>query len=174
MGVRRTDAEIGGRGRAPEGDALPLSGVLQECRRLVCESVGEAADADRSVYRFDELGWLEFERLAHGLLAPLLGCDEASWVGRADEGRMAFVRGGVPLPGVGLVAGPLLVVIAWGPGVGHERLSARARQLARDAGVLPRCALVITNAPVAMRKRPIGACWTSFRAPSIVAGSEER
>jgi hypothetical protein len=109
--------------------------------------VGEAADADRRVYRFDELGWLEFERLANGLLAPLLAFDEPSWFGRADEGRMALVRGGVLLPGVGSVAGPLLVVIAWVPGVGHERLSARARQLAREAGVLPRCALVITNAP---------------------------
>src|SRR5215218_217486 len=125
-------------------DGVPAGG---ERRRLVCESVAEATDADRGVYRFEELGWLEFERLANGLLAAHLGLDDdVSWSGRADEGRLAVVRGDAVLPGVGAVAGPVLVVIAWSPGVGHERLRSRARHLVSEAGVVPRCALVITNA----------------------------
>jgi hypothetical protein len=109
--------------------------------------VGEAADADRGVYRFEELGWLEFERLANGLLARHVGLDDARWFGRADEGRLALIRRDGVVSGVGPVAGPLLVVIAWSPAVARERLSDRVRELAGDAGVVPRCTLVITNAP---------------------------
>src|SRR5215213_3174035 len=127
--------------------APPLLGrVAQRRRRLVCASVGEAADADRGVYRFEELGWLEFERLANGLLAAHPGLNEARWSGRADEGRLAVICGDAELPGVGPITGPVLVLIAWSPAVPREPLRERARDLAREAGVVPRCALVITNA----------------------------
>jgi hypothetical protein len=109
--------------------------------------VGELADPDRGVYRLDELGWLEFERLVHAMLARDPGLADARWSGRADEGRVAIVCGDAVLPGVGPVAGPLLVMVAWSPVVGRERLSGRVRDAAREAGVVPRCALVITNAP---------------------------
>src|SRR5215203_1327632 len=113
---------------------------------LVCAAVDEAADADRGVYRFEELGWLEFERVANALLAGHPGLDEARWSGRADEGRVAVMCGDAELPGVGPVAGPVLVLIAWSPAVPREPLHERARDLTREAGLTPRSALVITNA----------------------------
>ena len=112
--------------------------------------MGEAADRDRgSGYRLDELGWLEFERLAHGLLTRDPGLADARWLGRADEGRLAVISGDAALPGVGPVAGPLLLLVVWSPPVGRERLNERVGDAARQAGVVPRSALVITNEPEA-------------------------
>jgi len=125
-----------------------VEGLGGSARRLVCESVGDAADPDRAGgYRLDELGWLEFERLAHGLLARDPELLDASWFGRADEGRLAVIRRDASLPGIGPLAGPLLLVVVWSPSVGRERLNERVRDAAREAGVVPRSALVITNAP---------------------------
>ena len=85
-------------------------------------------------YRLDELGWLDFERLAQHVLARDRGLAGARWLGRADEGRLAVVPGGAALPELGTVAGPLLVVVAWSPAARRERLIARVRDAARDAG----------------------------------------
>jgi hypothetical protein len=108
--------------------------------------VREAADPDRAGrYRLDELGWLEFERLAHELLAQDPALADASWLGRADEGRVAVIAGDAAVPRIGRIAGPLLVVVAWSPAAGREPLNERVRDAARDAGAVPRAALVVTN-----------------------------
>ncbi len=41
-------------------------------------------------YKFDDLGWYQFERLAQGLLKAALGLDIESWGGRGDWGRDAW------------------------------------------------------------------------------------
>jgi hypothetical protein len=97
-------------------------------------------------YRLGELGWLDFERLAHHVLARDRGLADARWLGRADEGRVAVVAGGAALPEVGTVAGPLLIVVAWSPAARRQPLIARVRDAAREAGVAPRAALIVTNA----------------------------
>ncbi len=67
-------------------------------------------------YRLDELGWLQFERMCELLLEADLGVSAASWIGRADTGRVASVDGPLPAPAQGArVDGPLSVVIAWVP-----------------------------------------------------------
>jgi hypothetical protein len=96
-------------------------------------------------YRFDELGWLEFERLADLLVAGDRDVGDVRWFGRADEGRLAVVSRGATLPGIGRLAGPLLVVVAWSPGARRERLGERIHDVAREGGAVPRSVVVITN-----------------------------
>src|SRR3954453_15989312 len=114
----------------------------------LCGSVGEVVDRDRGDgYRLEELGWLEFERLADLLVARGRGVAEVRWEGRGDEGGLAFVPGCAALPGGGRRRGGLLVVVLWSPGVGRERLYERVRAVMREAGVVPRSVVVITNEP---------------------------
>jgi hypothetical protein len=94
-------------------------------------------------YRLDELGWVQFERLAHELLVRDPGLAATRWQGRADEGRFALVSGDAVIPGIGQVAGPVAVVVAWTPTLGESRLVARLR----EADLVPRSVVAITNRP---------------------------
>jgi hypothetical protein len=96
-------------------------------------------------YRLEELGSLDFERLAHHVLARDRGLAKARWLGRADEGRVAVVPGGVALPELGAVPGPLLIVVAWSPLAAAGILIGRVRDAVREAGAEPRTVLLVTN-----------------------------
>ncbi|MEN8178769.1 MAG: restriction endonuclease [Pseudomonadota bacterium] len=47
-------------------------------------------------YKFDDLGWYQFERLVQGLLKAELGLNVESWGGRGDWGRDAWSEGQLP------------------------------------------------------------------------------
>jgi hypothetical protein len=60
-------------------------------------------------YRFDDLGWLQFDRLC----AALLELESVAWEER-DFGRVGLAAGGAVSPGGGMrLAAPTLVVVAW-------------------------------------------------------------
>ncbi len=44
-------------------------------------------------YRFDDLGWLQFEQLCQSLLKRTLSIGIESWGGRSDRGRDAYCHG---------------------------------------------------------------------------------
>jgi Novel STAND NTPase 3 len=64
-------------------------------------------------YRFDELGWLQFERLCLELLSTFAGVDRGEWR-RSARACSLFVPEGIAPPGDGqtLVA-PTLVLVVW-------------------------------------------------------------
>jgi hypothetical protein len=66
------------------------------------------AVGDAPPYRFDDLGWLQFDRLC----AALLELDAALWEER-DFGRAGLAMGGAVAPGGTRLPAPTLVVVAW-------------------------------------------------------------
>jgi hypothetical protein len=67
-------------------------------------------------YRLDQLGWLQFERLAALVLEAEAGLHDLDWVDRAYRGRVARVEGPLVLAGAGVrLPGPAVVVVAWIP-----------------------------------------------------------
>jgi hypothetical protein len=112
----------------------------------------------REPYRFDELGWLQFERLCTELLKLSFGASGVEWRGLA-AGRALVLPDGARVPSNGrALAGPTLVLIAWNrPGPDPEPDALRlALQKALDEW--PRLAfrslLVLTNAPPAIDPPP--------------------
>src|SRR5438093_6701435 len=60
-------------------------------------------------YRFDDRGWLQFDRLC----AALLDLDSVAWAER-EFGRVGLVADGVvPPAGSARLAAPTLVIVAW-------------------------------------------------------------
>jgi hypothetical protein len=77
------------------------------------------APADASAYRFNELGWLQFERLCSLLAAAESGRDELPWFGHADRLRAVVIEGSLELPTWGVrLGGRVVVLVAW---FGHGR-----------------------------------------------------
>jgi hypothetical protein len=94
-------------------------------------------------YRFDELGWLQFDFLCSNLLE--LG--SVVWE-RRDYGRVGLVADGVVVPGGGIrLEPPTLVVVAWlRPGVSRShRLRRLVRSELRRAPAAARSVLLLTN-----------------------------
>jgi hypothetical protein len=98
---------------------------------------------DTHAYRFDELGWLQFDDLC----STLLGLGSVSWQQR-DWGRAGIVAEGAPvLGGVAGLDPPTLVVVAWlQPSARRPQQLASliASELARAPSA--RSLLVLTNA----------------------------
>jgi hypothetical protein len=64
---------------------------------------------DGCSYRFDELGWLQFDRLC----AVMLGLEPVAWEDR-EFGRAGLAPDGVVPPGGGTrLPAPTVVVVAW-------------------------------------------------------------
>lgn len=105
----------------------------------------------RGRYRLDELGWLQFERLAALVLEADAGLHDLDWRDRAYRGRVAWVEEAVAIAGAGVdVPGPVAVAVVWLRRSPHSsRLSefaARLRGVAHDLGVRSQDhLLVITN-----------------------------
>jgi hypothetical protein len=103
--------------------------------------VGNAAP-----YRFDELGWLQFDRLCAALLDLDADVSDAR-----DFGRVGLVPDGVVPPAVtARLAAPTLVVVAWLPPVGRWSGRRRLRRLvAAELERAPRASvgslLLVTN-----------------------------
>ena len=90
---------------------------------------------DTSAYRFDDLGWLQFERLC----AALLDSEDLEWEQR-EFGRVALAAQGVAVPGGGesRLAPPTLVVVAWLPPTDSSHAPSRiGRMLETELGRAP-------------------------------------
>jgi hypothetical protein len=100
-------------------------------------------------YAFDELGWLQFERLCLLVLAEVFELGELTWLGAAGGDRTAIVEAPVALPGSSRpLPAPVNVQIVWAPPASNTWDRARAfvdrlgEQLWPGRGVL-----VLTNLP---------------------------
>lgn len=102
-------------------------------------------------YRFDELGWLQFERLCLQLLQLSSGVSSGEWHSLASGSALVLPDGG-SVPGDGrTLPGPTVVLIAWiRPGETDEapRRLRRAVQQALDEWprIRAQSLLVLTNA----------------------------
>ncbi len=106
----------------------------------------------REPYRFDELGWLQFERLCLELLHLSAGVSSGEWRSLA-AGRALVLSEGAFVPGDGrTLAGPTVVVIAWirpatEMGEVPSRLSLAVQQALEEwPRVAVRSLLLLTNA----------------------------
>jgi ribosomal protein L12E/L44/L45/RPP1/RPP2 len=69
-----------------------------------------------SRYQLDELGWLQFDRLAELVLDAEAGLSDLGWRGDSDIGRMALVGGDVVLAQRRVTLhGPVSVAVVWVP-----------------------------------------------------------
>ena len=59
-------------------------------------------------YRFDDLGWLQFERLCQAILKAKFGPAVISWGGRSDRGRDAYCEEALNLTNIGPTSGPFV------------------------------------------------------------------
>src|SRR3954452_6672596 len=81
-------------------------------RRLLRSRIGDA-DERATTYRFDDLGWLQFEQLCVELAAAELGIPRDAWT-RGGRAAFAGVPAGVDLPfGVPRLPGATLVLVAF-------------------------------------------------------------
>jgi hypothetical protein len=72
------------------------------------------SSVDRDGYRLDELGWLQFERLASLVLEAEAGLEDLDWHDRAYRGRVAWVEEEVAVTGVDVrLPGPVAVAVLW-------------------------------------------------------------
>ena len=79
--------------------------------------------ASEGEYRFEELGWVQFQRLCDLLFALHCDVDPGAWSGDADRLRTVQLDGPVDLAGFALKA-PVLVRVLW---IRPEELAERAR-----------------------------------------------
>ena len=107
------------------------------------------APSQGAVYRLDELGWLQFERVCSLVLEAELGVAGLAFSGHADRLRCAVVDGPITLGhGAARVSdrldGPVEVLVAW---VAGDRTSQRRLDVLREriAGVDARPVLLVTN-----------------------------
>lgn len=88
-----------------------------------------------SLYRLDELGWLQFERVCSLLVAADAGLSDLRWMGHADRERVAVVEGPVVLAAQGIrLEGPVSVIVVWVPE--DESPEGRRASLLRRVGSL--------------------------------------
>ena len=74
------------------------------------------ASSSGSRYRLDELGWLQFDRLAVLVLEAEAGLSDLRWRGDSDIGRVALVGDDVVLPYRRItLRGPVSVAAVWVP-----------------------------------------------------------
>jgi hypothetical protein len=101
-----------------------------------------------SLYRLDELGWLQFDRLCSLVLEAEAGLSDLRWRGHSDTRRVARVDEQVVLGDPRMrLQGPVTVAVIW---VRDERdlesrLSEFTQRLARLRGELEDRLLVLTN-----------------------------
>lgn len=105
--------------------------------------------ASLGAYRFDELGWLQFEGLGELVLEREAGLSQLAWIGRADKGRVALVDQRVVLGQVRL-EGPFAAAVVWVPAdtsLEHrlQRLLARTSAVEAELGFWFDRVLVLTN-----------------------------
>jgi hypothetical protein len=107
-------------------------------------------------YRFDDLGWLQFDRLC----AALLDLEDVAWEER-EFGRVALAPHGVVAPGgdFGLAA-PTLVIVAWLRRTGTASVTSRLRriletELERAAIRAAGSILVLTNVDAPSNGAPV-------------------
>jgi hypothetical protein len=110
------------------------------------------AVGDTPPYRFDDLGWLQFDRLCAGLL----GLDAATWEER-ELGRVGMVTDGVVAPSGARLPGPTLVVVAWFRPA--DTMGRRLRRLVvtelERAPARASSALVLSNSSVPIAAAPV-------------------
>jgi hypothetical protein len=120
----------------------------------------------RPLYRLDELGWLQFERLCSLVLQDDAGLTELPWLGRADRGRLA-------------VDAQSSVVVIWAPAMGDADarlgvLAWKLSQLPADAGItLGDRVLVLTNLGSEQAAEALRASAIANTARATVWGCEE-
>jgi hypothetical protein len=130
-------------------------------------------------YRFDELGWLQFERLCLELCATYCNVGIREWR-RAGRGCAVFVPDGIAPPGESRVlAAPTLVVVAWirpanASVAPSERLRARLEEaLSEWSQRRPHSLVVLTNVAAAEMSLPNVevTVWGSDELTGLVAAS---
>jgi hypothetical protein len=130
-------------------------------------------------YRLDELGWLQFDRLASLMLEQEAGLSDLDWRGRSDVGRLALVEDRVVLaePETEL-RGPVATEVFWvrdGPGTTSrpEQLATRTAALLQDPQVPPQASvLVVTNLHGRQTLRTIRARGCAKGRRLVVLGAE--
>src|SRR5438128_2553775 len=113
------------------------------------------------VYRLDDLGWFQFERLCETVTASL-GLDGVAWDGTADQLRSALVAAALHVPELGAaLEGPVLLAIVWSPPGEPERAGSLAATLrfalleAALADRKPRAVVALTNCPLTEREHAL-------------------
>jgi hypothetical protein len=106
------------------------------------------------VYRLDDLGSFQFERLCETVTTSL-GLDSVAWDGTADQLRSALVAAALHVPELGAVLeGPVLLAIVWSPPGETERTGSLAATLrfalleSALADRKPRALVALTNCPL--------------------------
>lgn len=128
-------------------------------------------------YRFDELGWVLFERLCDGVLESALGIDPGVWLGHADACDRVAMADDLRLDGTRLPA-PCLVVVAWcrpAPGVSDRGVTAwvgdllpvMQRELTPRAGIV-RSVLVVSDVEIPIES--LGELASSLGVPVQAVG----
>jgi hypothetical protein len=140
-------------------------------------SVEDIPSAHRDRYRLDQLGWLQFERLASLVLDAEAGLRELDWQDRAYRGRTAWVEGPVVLPGTGVrMPGPVAIAVAW---VRDLPLASRlSRFVTRLLGALsemelcePLQLLVVTNLDEEAARQALSEQWFAASGRVAVLGA---
>jgi Novel STAND NTPase 3 len=130
-------------------------------------------------YRFDELGWLQFERLCLELCATYCNVGIGEWR-RAGRGCAVFVPDGIAPPGESrALAAPTLVVVAWirpanASVAPSQRLRARLEEaLSEWSQRRPHSLVVLTNVAAAEMSLPNVevTVWGSDELTGLVAAS---
>jgi hypothetical protein len=127
-------------------------------------------------YRFDELGWLQFERVCSLLLLADAGVDDGRWTGHADTERVAVVDRPVSFTAAGpRLGGPVTVVVVW-VAADHSPERRVVSLVERLAGLGSWCGdqvLVLTNLDgIAVRAALEAAAWSEVRTV-VVLGDRE-
>lgn len=77
-------------------------------------------------YRFELLGWYQFERLCQTLLLATCGLDIEAWGASRDFGRDAYAEGGLRFPDPKVEAtGPFLFQVKYESAIANARLALR-------------------------------------------------
>jgi len=129
---------MGATGDSPDGRRVPRSAY--------------AGVMDAGVYRFTELGWLQFERLCLELIGMRAGVAASDWKRHADGVSSVLVERGLPHPLTGEpLPGPVCVVISWWRPMTNNRAAhfrcavQRAAAVPYEYGPGPMRALLFTN-----------------------------
>jgi hypothetical protein len=114
----------------PQVRGYAQNGVAFSRVRATIHIVQDVVPSSDGLYRLDELGWLQFDRLSTLVLEAESGAPDVHWTGRSDAVRTAVVDEPLELSNLNLsFKGPVTVLAFWIPA--WESMSDRLVELRR-------------------------------------------
>jgi hypothetical protein len=130
----------------------------------------------RTSYRFDELGWLQFERVCSLLLSADAGLSDVRWTGHADTERVATVDRPVTFAATGLrLERPVTVVVVWvaADDSPERRVVSLLERLAGVGSWSGDRMLVLTNLGATLVRAALeAAAWSEARTIAVLGERE--